>query len=84
MFERQTFDWGFKFVPMSILFSNINSRPRITDLLVRGFSIASDPEITSTGAYAGRRRANARQFGNRLFSGGVISCSLHDLTLKDC
>ena len=78
------FDWGLKFVPMSILFSNINSRARNTDLLNWGISIASDPEMSSSGAYTGRRRAYARQFGKRLFSGGIISCNLYDLVIENC
>ena len=75
------FDWGLKFMPNSIPFSYMNSKARNTDLLSWGISIASDPEKPS---YTGRRRANARQFGNRLFSGGIISCSSHDLVNKDC
>ena len=78
------FDWRLKFVPMLIPVSNINFKARNTDLLNWGISIASDPEISSSGAYTGRRRANARQFGNRLFSGGIISCNLYELMIKDC
>ena len=76
------FDWGLKIVLKSIRFSNINSKARNTDLLNWGISIASDPEIPSSGAYAGPQRANARQFGNRLFWGGIISCILDDLVLN--
>ena len=73
MLESGMSDWRLKFVPKSILFSNTISEARNTDLVNWGISIPPDPEVASSGAYTGPRRANARQFGNRIFLGGIIS-----------
>lgn len=47
-----------------------------TELLNSGISNALDPELVSTDAFTGSRRANTRQVGNRLFLGGVISSTI--------
>ena len=77
-------DCGLSFVLKLTLFSDINFKPRNTDLLNWGISIASDPDMASSGTYTGPRRAMARQVGSRLFLDGIIPCTLYDLVVKNC